>query len=1375
MNGSFGLRLRAVALLGSIGACVLPQASRAATPDSFETLSAQYGREIRPLMTELCLKCHSTDQADGDLDLERFTKLDDVRTATKVWLKVAEMLDNGEMPPKKAKQPTAEQKRNLRAWVERYLNAEAYASAGDPGPVMLRRLSNAEYTYTINDLTGLSLQPAREFPADGAAGEGFTNTGNSLVMSPALLTKYLDAAKGVASHAMLTPDGMRFSPGTTRRDWTDERLTEIKAFYAKYADAEGKLPLTPYIAALVEERDALASGAATVASVAAKRRLNARYLGALLGVLNGKEPSLLLDHVRQRWRAAKSGDVAAIAAEIAQWQAALARFQAVGHEKPWVVLVNPVLNRQELRFKFPEQASGQDVTLYLTASDAGDGSATDFVVWERPRLVRAGRPDLPLRDVGEFTREIIARRGRTFAAAARCLAAAAEASTNQAKIDRAELAKHHGVEEEDLAGWLDYLGIGTDASVKLDLFHTRIPRSGGYEFVKGWTSGELPNLVANSSDKHVRIPGNMKPHGVAVHPSPTEYSAVGWRSPVAAVLRVEGAVTHAHPECGNGVTWTIELRRGATRRRLASGIAAGPKTVTFGPLENVTVEPGDLLSLLIGPRDGNHACDLTDIALTLKTSDKAPRVWDLAGDVSSDVDAGNPHADRQGNAAVWHFYKEAVQGSDQGPVVPAGSVLARWLAASDKTEKTRIAEEVQRLLTGGPPEKKDHPDAVLYRELASMGGPLFARRSGAKPAPAIASPNAARDKAQTSWGLDPALFGKHPSGPAVDASSLCVKAPSVIEVRLPGDLVAGSELVASALLHRESSSDGTAQVRILGSKPANVAGLQSDAPILVGDPGPAAARVQRGFDEFRQWFPPALCYSRIIPVDEAVTLTLFHREDEAYCRLMLSDEEKGQLDRLWTELHFASQDALTLVDAFAQIMEYATQDSDPRLLEPYRKPIYARAAAYRKAVVDAEPKQLDALINFASLAYRRPLLAAETDELRVLYRRLRAEELPHEEAWRLTLARVFVAPAFLYRLEQPGPGAKPTPVSDWELASRLSYFLWSSLPDAELRQAAASGRLHEPDVLAAQAKRMLRDPRVRRLATEFACQWIHVYDFNTLDEKSERHFPTFASLRGDMYEETIRFFTDLFQRDASLPNIFDSDSTVLNEAMAKHYGIPGVTGPEWRKVDGVRKYGRGGILGLSTTLAQQSGASRTSPILRGNWVSEVLLGEKLPKPPKGVPVLPEDEAANGGLTVRQMVEKHSKDIKCAGCHTRIDPFGYSLEAFDAIGRKREQDLGGRPIDTHAKLRDGTELEGIDGLRNYLLTERKQTVLRQFCRKLVGYALGRGVQLSDEPLLDELGAQLEKNDYRFSVAVETIVRSPQFRQIRGRDTVVAEAP
>jgi hypothetical protein len=192
------------------------------------------------------------------------------------------------------------------------------------------------------------------------------------------------------------------------------------------------------------------------------------------------------------------------------------------------------------------------------------------------------------------------------------------------------------------------------------------------------------------------------------------------------------------------------------------------------------------------------------------------------------------------------------------------------------------------------------------------------------------------------------------------------------------------------------------------------------------------------------------------------------------------------------------------------------------------------------------------------------------------------------------------------------------------------------------------------------------------------------------------------------------------------------------------------------------------VLGLSATLAKQAGASRTSPILRGNWVSEVLLGEKLPRPPKDVPRLPEDEAATDGLTVRQLVEKHSSDPKCSGCHRRIDGYGFALEAFDAIGRRREKDLADRPIDTQAVLMDGSRVADLAGLREYLLTKRRDTFTRHFSRKLLGYALGRGVQLSDKPLLGQVQEQLRAREYRISAAIETLVASRQFREIRGRE-------
>jgi hypothetical protein len=293
------------------------------------------------------------------------------------------------------------------------------------------------------------------------------------------------------------------------------------------------------------------------------------------------------------------------------------------------------------------------------------------------------------------------------------------------------------------------------------------------------------------------------------------------------------------------------------------------------------------------------------------------------------------------------------------------------------------------------------------------------------------------------------------------------------------------------------------------------------------------------------------------------------------------------------------------------------------------------------------------------------------------------------------------------------------------------------------------------------------------LAIEFACQWLHIYEFDELDEKSDRHFPTFVDMRQAMHQESIEFFRHLFNDNESILHILDADYTYLNETLAKHYAIPDVNGDEWRRVDGVKKYSRGGVLAQATTLAKQSGASRTSPILRGTWVSEVVLGEKLPKPPNGVPPLPEEESATDELTVRQLVEKHVSDPKCAVCHTRIDPYGFALENFDAIGRYRDKDLADRPIDAKSQLSDGTPLDEFAGLQKYLVNDRRDSFLRQFCRKLLGYALGRAVQLSDEPLLTEMQSKLTANNYRVAVAVETIVLSPQFREIRGRDAVAKE--
>jgi hypothetical protein len=1397
--------------------CLLAWTStRGAEEADLPAIQKGFSDGVRPFLDNYCLACHSTKRHKGDLDLERFSSLEEVLKDPKVWVRVVEQLSLGEMPPKEKPQPTPAERERMLGWVNSALDEAAKAHAGDPGPVVLRRLNNAEYTYTVRDLTGVdSLDPAREFPPDSAAGEGFMNTGISLVMSPALLTKYLDAGKDISSHAVLLPDGFRFSPHTTRRDWTEEVLAEIRGLYRRFTDASGadkvnlqgivfdtnqggRLPVERYLKATLELQAAPKEAEGRLGSLAAERGLSVKYLKSLWRVLRSDEPSTLLDTVRARWKAAKPENAAALAAEIAQWQKALWKFSSVGHigkvggPKAWMEPVSPLAVKQEVRLKLAAPAAGNEVVLYLVANDAGDGNANDFVVWQEPRLVAPGQPDLLLRDARGFIAERSARRELVFGSTAKCLAAAGEATAAGSEVDIAELARRHEVPAEVLGAWLDYLGIGSSGEVKLEHFTQQIRQASNYEFIKGWGSNDTPLLVANSSDQHVRIPGNMRPHGVAVHPSPKLKAAVGWQSPLAGAVRIEARVTHAHPECGNGVEWFLELRRGSTRQALAHGFSQGGKEVKVGPIEDLPIRVGDLVSLLIGPRDGNHACDLTDVELAVRSAGEGGREWSLARDVSPDVLAGNPHADVFKNPGVWHFYTEANSGGETGPVLPAGSLLARWQSAGRKEEKERLAGELQKLLTESPAPPAETPDGALHRQLSSLGGPLFAGSRAGKGA-AVSAASAAgegggRAQETSGWSLDPALFGKHPRGMAIDPASLCVQAPSVIEVRLPADLAAGAELVTTGSLHPQTGAEGSVQLQVTTQKPAGGPGLlpgepkvtdgsgpwtsnnrqvSHSTPILVAEGSAARKRFEAGFEDFRRWFPASLCYVKIVPVDEVVTLTLFYREDHHLVRLMLDDSEAARLDQLWDHLHYISHDALTLVDAFEQLWQYATQDADPKVFEPMRQPINDRAAAFRRRLVDTQPKQLDALIEFAAQAYRRPLTPDESQQLRALYRSLRDQEIPHEEAFRLTLARVFVGPGFLYRLEKPAPGAGSAPVSDWELANRLSYFLWSSAPDRELRETAAAGRLRRPDELARQTHRMLRDPRVRRLAIEFGCSWLHIHGFHELDEKSERHFPTFAGLRGAMYEEAILFLTDAFQSDAAVLSLLEADHAFLNEPLAKHYGIPSVTGPQWRRVEGVKRFGRGGILGLGATLAKHSGASRTSPILRGNWIAEALLGDKLPRPPKEVPRLAEDEATES-LTVRQLVEKHTSDPRCSGCHRHIDGYGFALEGYDAIGRARAKDLGDRPIDTRSKLFDGTVVEGADGLRQYLLTKKRDVFLAQFCRKLLGYGLGRGVMLSDRPLLAEMERRLGERGGRISGAVEAIVESKQFLEIRGRE-------
>ena len=548
------------------------------------------------------------------------------------------------------------------------------------------------------------------------------------------------------------------------------------------------------------------------------------------------------------------------------------------------------------------------------------------------------------------------------------------------------------------------------------------------------------------------------------------------------------------------------------------------------------------------------------------------------------------------------------------------------------------------------------------------------------------------------------------------------------------------------------------------------------APLLVNSKGQARDVLEQQLSDFRQTFPQMLCFGQVVPQDpDGITLRLFCREDEPLSRLMLDESQQRQLDRIWGDLTYVGREALKEQEEYPLFMGFASQVGLVPRFAPLAKPIKERAEKFKQELLEAEPKHLDAMLDFAARAYRHPLSDREKTELLSLYHTLRKKDVAHEPAIRGVLARILVSPDFLYHLEVPPAGTKQQPVSDWELANRLSFFLWSTaLPDDELKHVAASGKLHEPEVLAEQTRRMLRNEKLRSLAIEFGTQWIHVHAFDQFNEKNEKLFPNFGEpLRAAIYEESILFFQDLFQQDRPVTELLDSDHTFVNELLAKHYGIPNISGKDFRRIDGVKHFNRGGILGLASVQAMASGASRTSPVLRGNWVVETLLGEKMPRPPPDVPKLPEEEAGAGGLSVRQMVEKHAQVAQCAVCHRRMDPFGFSLEHYDTIGRFREKDIGGAAIDSRATLKDGSEFDGLEGLRHYLLTKKKDVVVRLFCRRLLGYAIGRETGPTDQPVIDDMLAALEKNDGHLSAAVLTIVRSPQFRMIRGADFALPE--
>ena len=548
----------------------------------------------------------------------------------------------------------------------------------------------------------------------------------------------------------------------------------------------------------------------------------------------------------------------------------------------------------------------------------------------------------------------------------------------------------------------------------------------------------------------------------------------------------------------------------------------------------------------------------------------------------------------------------------------------------------------------------------------------------------------------------------------------------------------------------------------------------------------------------------------------------YFRDDLPLRELILTDTEKQQLDELWQDLNFVTLAPIRQYKDFlfferAEPPQFAggeefdfarpenrdvtSQENIQRLKELFLNKAVAQGADQeaRNAIKkyfedmnqsfrwieetqrDAESIHIQSLLKFAERAWRRPLTTNEQSEVKETYNSLREREaLSHDDAIRDSIAGVLMSPKFSYRLAliaTPKVAASTVegtaPLTDYELASRLSYFLWASIPDEELLQHAAAGDLHQVSVLTSQVRRMMKDSRIRGLATEFLGNWLDFRRFEEHNAVDRERFPIFNSeLRQAMYEEPIRFFVDLAERDEALTDFIGASHTFANLPLAAHYGFDvtrfsakksasSESNNEWLRFDNVAVQGRGGLLPMAVFLTKNSPGLRTSPVKRGYWIVRRLLGEHIPAPPPNVPELPKAEADFGDLTLSQLLAKHRDHTACAGCHQKFDSFGLVFEGYGPVGEKRDLDLGGHPVQTHATFPDGSEGDGLESLHNYLMSNRRDEFIDTIVRQTFAYGLGRSLQLSDGTAIESTKEKLREKNYPLSTLLEAVVTSPQF--------------
>jgi len=1110
----------------------------------FSLISACYAQDefkttISPFLKKYCHQCHRAGKSRGELDFDQFKTSTDITNEFRRWNNVIELVRQGEMPPEEEAQPEVAERASFIEAVENILLREARKSDGDPGLVPPRRLSNVEYDLSIKDLTGIDIRPTKEFPPDPAGGEGFTNTGEALRMSPNLLNKYLSAADEVANHLVLTTEGIRFAsfPVTSYNERKKFAEQAIIDFYENR-----KVDLLVYVEACWRYRyREPVDKEVTIESWAKRKRLSGKYLRLVWQLLNSSETEGIFKNIKPAWDR----------------------------------LVAPTNNNED--------------------ADDQLGELVEVIEWGRQIL-----------------------------------------------------------------------------------------------------APPLQNLIKSSA-------GNWP---------------IAWLD-----FRAETA---------------------AARDKFS------PRFLRQSHLLNV--------GRVVYQKNNN---DTQSLVIQFK----------------------NGFSDDPGVVQI------------DNPIFSLATILPN-------NEKDR---------------KVHHKVQSLKSVLQKHDPKLFTSLN----------------------------FGKDLDGKPIDEDSFVLRTPCEIELQISQTMAVELDrknLLLPCVLDELKSPGGSVLIQCFRAK-SDRRTPHGPQVHLIYPNGSAAKRISRSSELFCKTFPNRFYYSdRNRGLAAGFHLVEgFFRDDQPLVDKVLSDSETKDLNRLWRELDFITNSAETLLRGFVwferserEVLHDKSFDflrpespdltttetllkferlymkkmgvaikpdlTPSGLLQP-EKPSERFTMIHRffeqirvgldrqnRLRQSAEKKALVDLMVIAERAFQRKLLKKDRDSLLSLYEKSRASGQSIESSLRGVMIAILMSPDFIYRYRVTSAGKATALLSSHEFASRLSYFLWSTLPDTQLRSLADADQFSPKDLessqlILKQSRRMLKNDHVEDFCREFFGHWFRYHNFLEKENINTKDFPQFdMKLRESMCEEPTRFAKDIIQNDLSILNFLNADHTFVNSTLAKHYGGKilesyrkqlskkgeAESDPRqvWEKIEGIRSEDRGGILGMAVILTTSSSGSRTSPVKRGFWVARHLLGQHFPPPPEDVPELPKSEKEST-KTIRELLKEHAAHQQCAMCHKHFDFLGLSMEGFDPIGRRRTKDLAGRVVDNSWDLREETN-RGMSRLIEFVEKERKQQFVKLFCRKLLGYALGRSVTLSDRSLLEKMEKKLRENGYRFSAAVETIVLSPQFTTIRQRD-------